>query len=478
MDREGVWSEPFDTAGLGVLKAIWGAGAEDVFMVGGTSERGEVHHFDGESWQAMDVPEVPLLLWVFGFGPNQVYSVGQGGAVIQYDGESWVSRDSGTAADLQGIWGGSPSELWIVGGEVGGGEPVILNFDATAEGASGFSQFSVPSNDRSASALFSVWGIGSKTFAVGSGGLIIEFDAEREQWSQSPTGPAANDDFIAMWGTSENNIVAVGGRSGGRISVYDGRTWTTELVSNTSGLNAVFMVRPDQAILGGPAGYVADFDPIANTLTLESSGTIQTVHAIWADDPEQFYAVGGTDSGGFSGLTLVRTLQEPGTDTQPPDETPEPPDETPEPPDDTPPPPTGVATLEMGIIDIKGDYAKLEDGDDLALVEPRGGFPFVVVTFRATGFEPFAEVSLSGGATLAEDGTVIASDIHRVTESLFEVEPGINELFDFPIDIDNADAADVRDKDAVFSFTITATSDPTLTASVTQTVHLARARTR
>ena len=98
-------------------------------------------------------------------------------------------------------------------------DPVLIHFDGET-----FEPVTVPENDRNASALFKVWGIGSKLFAVGEKGLIIEFDGEA--WAQVSTGAQADDDFVSLWGTSEDNIVAVGGRGGARIATYDGTNWT------------------------------------------------------------------------------------------------------------------------------------------------------------------------------------------------------------------------------------------------------------
>ena len=77
----------------------------------------------------MGTPVVPLLVWVFGFGPGDVYAVGVGGGVIHYDGVQWTRLDPGTDEDLWGVWGKAPNDIWIVGGNVGQGEPVILHFD-------------------------------------------------------------------------------------------------------------------------------------------------------------------------------------------------------------------------------------------------------------------------------------------------------------------------------------------------------------
>ncbi len=357
-----VWSSAFEATDSGVLSAVWGSGEDDVFAVGG-DEFGRVFHYDGTVWSEMDVPEMPLLVWVFGFGSDDVYAVGRGGGVIHYDGSAWSELDSGTTEDLWGIWGSAPDDMWIVGGnidDVDDNGPVLMRFDGAE-----FTPVDVPENDRNSASLFKVWGIGSKLFAVGERGLIIEFDGR--EWAQVPGGAAADDDLIALWGTSEDNIVAVGGRGIARVSVYDGRAWTTRQFSSTPGLNAVYMVASTEAIVGGVNGYAGVFDVATGELTVEPTDTTESLHAIWADGEGRFYAVGGRFAPPFRGLALVRTYGDPEIVAVPPEPAPGSPldreqDEDvvdePEPiVDDVP------TDGEDDIVDCNGN--EIDDGDDI-----------------------------------------------------------------------------------------------------------------
>ncbi|MCH7924090.1 MAG: hypothetical protein IIC51_01010 [Planctomycetes bacterium] len=303
-----VWRHAFDASLSGALSAVWGNSPDDVFVVGGTPEQGEIYHYDGAVWRAMRVPPVPLLVWVYGFGSDDVYAVGVGGGVVHFDGSTWTALNSGTDEDLWGVWGQAPDDIWIVGGNVGQGDPVLLHYNGAE-----FTALAVPANDRNASSLFKVWGIGSKVFAVGERGLIIQY--ENGDWFQVPAGPDADEDFVSLWGTSEDHIVAVGGRSGARIAVYDGENWTTSKIAGVPGLNAVCMDQPDEAVVGGVEGYVGSYNPFTNTLTAENSETNLTVHGGWADGAGRCYAVGGRFATPFVGVALVRTFGDPGFET-------------------------------------------------------------------------------------------------------------------------------------------------------------------
>lgn len=307
---EPVWLSAFDVEGVGVLSSVWGSSPSDIFVVGGTTPQGEIYHYDGREWRSQVSPAVPLLVWVFGFGPDDVYVVGEAGGAAHFDGTTWTALSTGTTEDLWGIWGASPDDLWIVGGDVGAGDPLILHYDGTT-----FTPVDVPPNDRSATSLFKVWGIGSKVFAVGENGLILQL--LNGEWAQVPAGAAADDDFVALWGTSENNIVAVGGRGTARIARYDGTSWSTQRFTGKPGLNAIYMVEGDEAIVGGTNGYVGRFDTTTAVLTDESSGTNQCVHGMWGDAQGVFYAVGGTFAAPFSGISLQRRLGDPSMDPGP-----------------------------------------------------------------------------------------------------------------------------------------------------------------
>ena len=301
------WREAFPSEAFGTMSGVWGSGPNDVFIVGGRPEQGEVHHFDGNQWAPMTVPNVPLLVWAYGFGPDDVFAVGLDGAVVHYNGDAWQTVESGVTEDLWGIFGFSRDELWIVGGEPMAGEPVILHFD----GAGTFRRMPVDAaeNRRGAHALFKVWGIDGRLFAVGQLGLILEYDGDR--WVYAPAGAEADQDFVSLWGTAGDHIVAVGGRSNARIAVFDGSAWRTSSPPQIGGLNAVYMAEPDEAIVGGVFGYVGAFAPSSGALQDESQDVTRLdVHAIWGDGAGRHYAVGGFFLEPFDGFALIREVVE------------------------------------------------------------------------------------------------------------------------------------------------------------------------
>ncbi len=300
-----VWEEAFSYEGPGALSGVWGSGPEDVWMVGGTDVEGEIFHFDGTDWTEMDPPAgTPLLVWVYGFGPDDVWSVGLDGAVVHYDGTTWTSLDSGTSEDLWGVFGFGTDDLWIVGGFADTTpDPIVLHFDGKA-----FTPYTMTAkeNERGATTMFKVWGYDpSSLFMVGQRGQINQWTGT--SWAYSGAGPNADQDFVSLWGTSADNIVAVGGRGNGRIATWDGTGWDTLQPGGIGGLNAVTMLDPNTAVVGGINGYVGVFDVASGELTTEYAPTTIDVHALWHDGANTTYGVSGRFLAPFGGDALKRT---------------------------------------------------------------------------------------------------------------------------------------------------------------------------
>lgn len=301
---EATWEEAFDASTEGALSGVWGSGPDDVWIVGGWMDEAQIFHFDGGDWSEAEAPDVPLLAWVVGWGPDSALSVGVDGAAASWDGNAWTALDTGVDGDLWGVWGASPDDVWIVGGDAGdpASDPILLHYDGDTFTDVGLDP---EQNTRDASALFKVFGVGGRVWAVGQGGLLVE--KQGDDWVAVGAGAEANQDFVSLWGPSADTVVAVGGRGNARLSTWDGATWSTIAPEGVGGLNAVFMEDASRAIVGGISGYVGAFDPATGELEPEAVLGTGDVHAIWGDGEGTHYAVGGRFSEPLSGLAAVRT---------------------------------------------------------------------------------------------------------------------------------------------------------------------------
>ena len=95
------------------LYGVWGSGPNDVFTVG---DGGVILHFDGVRWSPMESGTTARLQSVWGSGPSDVFAVGWNGVALHYDGSRWNRTDLGTGGGLLGVAGSAGGEVFAVGG--------------------------------------------------------------------------------------------------------------------------------------------------------------------------------------------------------------------------------------------------------------------------------------------------------------------------------------------------------------------------
>lgn len=287
------WTASIDGSDRGAFMSVWGRSVDEVYVVGGqplsvTADRnGVALRYDGTMWNDVPLAQGGMLNWVHGAG-RRTWFVGEAGRVVTLDDGAVVSdRSAGTEAPLWGVWAASEDEAWAVGGDPlrADATPVIMRWDGTA-----WTLVEVPPLDRPARALFKVWAAGpDEVWAVGMLGVILRYDGT--SWAQVPSG--TGDDLVSLWGRAADDIVAVGGRSGGTLGRWDGSAWTFERLPRTSGLNGSWM-GPDGVAhavgVGGRALVIVSGFEFTSTTT----PTSRVLHAMWALPGGPCFAVGGS----------------------------------------------------------------------------------------------------------------------------------------------------------------------------------------
>jgi len=129
----GAWSEGY----LGHVNAwgIWGAGADNFYVVGGDqlyADRENLHgyvlHGNGAGWSDMTLNSENALYGVWGVSASDIYAVGAAGTIHHFDGAAWSLMNSGSTADLSSVWGSGPNDVFAVGGR-----GTILHLGAVAQ---------------------------------------------------------------------------------------------------------------------------------------------------------------------------------------------------------------------------------------------------------------------------------------------------------------------------------------------------------
>jgi hypothetical protein len=116
--------EEFDSRTVRQLYGIWGD--EDVVWLvgeGGVTRRMTRSAIPSRTFEVIETPVKDDLRGVFGFGPDDVWAVGDESTILHWDGKSWTKL--ATPFDgvrlkprLLGVWGSSKGDVWIVGGGV------------------------------------------------------------------------------------------------------------------------------------------------------------------------------------------------------------------------------------------------------------------------------------------------------------------------------------------------------------------------
>lgn len=285
----------------GVLLSVWGSGPDDVWVAGGQTDDALVLHGDGTTWERVDVGARELLWWVYGFGTDDLYAVGNNGLILYFDGATWDRVESGTTHSLYGVWGATEDDVWIVGGDPNGpdGSAVVLRGSKRS-----FTEAELP-DGLAPRALFKAYGHGvDDVVVVGTDGTVLRFDGARWDREETPT----TEPLFSMWGRSRSDVYAVGGYDGGELLHFDGQTWSrlsgdgAQQADPLCLLSGVFTDESQPVIAVGEGGYILEVDPDGTRREpeLPELAPWTALHGVWGDGAGTTYAVGGS-LGGYPG---------------------------------------------------------------------------------------------------------------------------------------------------------------------------------
>lgn len=93
------------------FQAVWGSGADDVWLAG---RGGLLVHWDGADLTSLSTGTTHDLYRIVGTGPNDVWFVGEAGTLLRWDGRRLSAVDPGTNATLEGVFA-LGADVWVVG---------------------------------------------------------------------------------------------------------------------------------------------------------------------------------------------------------------------------------------------------------------------------------------------------------------------------------------------------------------------------
>jgi hypothetical protein len=302
------------------LRAVWGTSATNVYAVG---DNGVIYHFTGgATWTAMTSNTTNNLAAIGGTSASNIWAVGAGGTTVNYNGSAWSVVGPAIGLNLHGVTSSNVSPVWAVG-DAG----TMISFTGTTETVS--SQSGFPFERIWAASDTSIWAtsIGTILHSNGSNG-----------WSVVYVSPTVGDTMLGLWGFSSVDVHTL--TVNGNVFKWDGTSWTETLHGGTS-WRAEWGDQADTNVLCAASQtgtvYCNDIavNATAGTLQLMSlwgssnttlyttnvnggiyqstdsgttfkamtSGTTDTLFAIWGSGPTQIWAAGQagtiiTNSGG------------------------------------------------------------------------------------------------------------------------------------------------------------------------------------
>lgn len=301
------------------LMSVWGTSATNVYAVG---MQGTFLHFDGNEWSEYTehtVPALQNLSVVGGRSATDMYVGGWQGYLWHYNGTDWAAIHLGISTAFNGIWTAGPGEpLYLMAGATGAWElePGLDPRDPNNWLRRGFvGRFSGALEPDAV--LMGVGGVADHVMMVGQssggrrGGVYHNF-SKTHDWDSTDVIAFSNSDMfiigelsyrldggdpdtfgdwtqinvmpdpLALWGTAEDNVYAIGGALGtalGGISHYDGNAenaWESQLHSNVT-LRAIHGFDTGEVFVVGDLGRVylnAEAQPEPGAANYPHAGTL------------------------------------------------------------------------------------------------------------------------------------------------------------------------------------------------------------
>lgn len=251
-----------------VLWSVWG----DEDQIVAVGDEGAIVAFDGRRWLAQAAPSSLHLHGVWARRADQMYAVGDFATVIEFDGSRWREiHRLGVDVSAVAVAGFGPHDLFVVGDE-----GLILRSDGV-----GFERVDGKTRD----ALYALWGLDADhVLAVGDFGAILRWNGR--EWSKFSAGTEAF--LYGVCGRALDDVVVVG--LSGTTAHFDGRRWSRRATGTTADLLGVAQLDDSRWIAVGTRGTALVWD--GSVWNEEDTGTDAGLRAVLVARDGTAWAVG------------------------------------------------------------------------------------------------------------------------------------------------------------------------------------------
>jgi len=238
----GGWQPIPIASGVGVMNALWGRSATDVWGVG---PGGGVYHYDGTMWSvvATGLPSTTTqnlqLYTLGGTATGELWALGTGGQVLHFDGQTWTVSASAATSTIRGLWVHDADDIW----------------------------------------------------ACGQNGVVQRW-TRAAGWAQLTARPPVVMDYRTIWGTSPTDVWIVSGTSS--TFHYDGAAWkTVPPPANLDSTYAIYALAgsPDGTFwAAGEKGAIMRWD--GSVLQMFNSHSLSELRGLWVGANGEAWAAG------------------------------------------------------------------------------------------------------------------------------------------------------------------------------------------
>jgi hypothetical protein len=189
--------------------AVWGTGADDVYIVGSTKSSGGyitfgiIFHLSGGSWSSL-APVPPNgyygpLAAIWGSGTSTRFITSMEGEIIRNADRDYFYQYSA----LRSVWGSGPDDVYAVGYSTQMGAAFGMVFHRTGTSWN----MLIPPSGMGNFLFNGIWGSGSTDIYVVGRPAVIYHGRGGSWVTDSQPGTS---DLYAVWGTDPRNVYVVG----------------------------------------------------------------------------------------------------------------------------------------------------------------------------------------------------------------------------------------------------------------------------
>ncbi len=293
---------------------MWGTSPDNIYAT--IHEEGGILHYNGRSWKKLNIPgyENCYFYSVYGFSKDNFYIGGDTGYLLKYNGKEWSKVNYNLNSKkfcIFSISGTSQEDLYFCDYY---GKIIHWN-GKTAK---------VVNKQQDKKCFYEVYSINNKNvYSIGDDGVINHFDGR--QWKRLSYGNPKlskkkeskdNDlqfvnngrnalinyrnhkwiphqgiegvDMVGVWGTSKDNVFAVG--EYGTILHYDGIEWHKEESIVSTSLFCIRGISANKIFACGLKGVILEYD--GRKWKKIETGTQKPINSLWIATEKRGFAVG------------------------------------------------------------------------------------------------------------------------------------------------------------------------------------------